>query len=100
MVNLGFFSNFVVTSLGADLSAAVDQMMAEERGIFGKGGAYAQATALFESAMAVSALLGSQISGQALEHLGWAKMSLILGIWFGSLALPVVCGEIVLLLAE
>ena len=82
------------------MSAATDQMTAERPEIFGQRGAYAQVTALFESAMAASALVGSQISGQALEHLGWANMNLILGIWFGSVALPVVGGDLILLLAK
>ena len=79
-----------MTPLSAEMSGAVDQMEAANPGLSGKMGAYAQATALFEIACAAAALVGPQVSGQAMQHLGWDNMALILGVWFASVALPVV----------
>lgn len=71
------------------MSGAVDQMEAANPGLSGKMGAYARA-ALFEIACAAAALVGPQVSGQVMQHLGWDSMALILGVWFASVALPVV----------
>ena len=86
----GFFSNFVLTPLSAEISGAVDQIEAANPGFSGKKGVYAQATSLFEIAIAAAALVGPQVSGQAMQHLGWDNTVLILGVWFASVALPVV----------
>ncbi|SLM38729.1 mfs general substrate transporter [Lasallia pustulata] len=78
----------IVSPLAADLSVVVEEKEKENPGIFGPGGAYAQAFALFNCSMAAATVFGPVFAGLLLERFGWKVMSLALGIFATSGAIP------------
>ena len=57
-------------------------------GICGPGGAYAQAFALFNCAMAAATLFGPVFAGCLSQRYGWKTMTLAMGIFSLSGAIP------------
>lgn len=86
----GLFLTLIISPLAADLSFAVDQMEADEPGCFGEKGAYAQAYALFNCSMAAATVVGPLLSGGIQDRFGAPGVSLVMGLWCLSAALPVV----------
>ena len=78
----------IVSPLAADLSVVVEEKEKENPGIFGPGGAYAQAFALFNCSMAAATLFGPVFAGALMDRFGWKVMSLALGIFAVSGAIP------------
>lgn len=78
----------IVSPLAADLSVVVEEKEKENPGIFGPGGAYAQAFALFNCSMAAATLFGPVFAGFLSERFGWKVMSLAMGVFAASGALP------------
>ena len=78
----------MVPPVATDLSMCVE---AEERrapGTFGPGGAYAQAFALFNCAMAAATLFGPVLAGWLRQTYGWGPMSAVLAVFAFSGAIP------------
>lgn len=57
---------------------------------FGPGGAYAQAFALFNCAMAAATLFGPVFAGALIEAYGWGVMTTAMGAFAFSGAIPAV----------
>ena len=74
--------------MAADLSNAVEGKMKEDAAIAGSSGAYAQAFALFNCAIAAATLAGPVLARWLSQQYGWATMSLVLGIVAFSGAIP------------
>ena len=68
----------------------IEEKEREEPGSFGPGGAYAQAFGLFNCSMAAATLFGPVFAGWLAEQYGWKIMSLALGIFAFSGAIPAV----------
>ena len=66
----------------------VEEKEKEDPGIFGPGGAYAQAFALFNCSMAAATLFGPVLAGWLSQQYGWGTMSVVLGIFAFSGAIP------------
>lgn len=63
-------------------------MEAEQPGIFGPGGAFAQAFALFNCSMAAATLFGPVVAGTLIQNYGWKTLTLAMGIFSFSGAIP------------
>ena len=87
----GLTLGFVTPALAAELTFVVETMEQEKPGIFGKSGAYGQVFALFTCALATATMLGPLCSGFLKTRYGWNFMSMILGVFSASGAIPVVC---------
>ena len=74
----------------------VEQAEKEQPGIFGPGGADAQAFALFNVAMAGGILVGPILAGALVEAAGWLTMSLVLGAFALSAGVPAVSSRLFL----
>ena len=90
---IGFALTFSMSPLASDLSFTVEELERESPGLFGEAGAYAQAYALFNCAMAAATVVGPVWAGYAYETLGWTTMSWTLAVFSASGALPVVSVE-------
>ncbi len=60
----------------------------EQPGVFGPGGAYAQAFSLLNSSMAAATVVGPVVGGWLSENFGWGTMTLVMGILALSGAIP------------
>lgn len=86
----GFSLNLMVAPLGADLTHVVDTIEGKNHGMFGNFGAYGHVFALYNCALAVAGMLGPLLAGILANKTGWKTMSLVLGIFGASGAIPVV----------
>ena len=87
---IGFALTCSMSPLASDLSFVVEELERESPGLFGEAGAYAQAYALFNCAMAAATIVGPVWAGYAYESLGWTTMSWTLAVFSASGAVPVV----------
>ncbi|KAL8935208.1 MAG: hypothetical protein Q9216_005536 [Gyalolechia sp. 2 TL-2023] len=78
----------IVSPVAADLSAVVEAKEKADPDAFGPGGAYAQAFALFNCSMAAATLFGPVVAGALVERHGWAVMTVAMGIFAFSGAIP------------
>lgn len=76
--------------MAADLSAVVEEKERADPDAFGPGGAYAQAFALFNCAMAAATLFGPVVAGVLVERYGWEVVSAAMGLFAFSGAIPAV----------
>ena len=83
-----------MSPVAADLSFVIEEKEKEDPGSFGPGGAYAQAFALFNCAMAAATLFGPVLAGWLSQQYGWGTMSVALGIFAFSGAIPSVSSHI------
>jgi MFS family permease len=76
----------------AEISAVVEdkekKMLANGLPGYGKGGAYAQAYALFNMAFAAGCMIGPLVAGTVVEKSGWATMGWVMGLLSGVTAIP------------
>lgn len=77
---IGFALSLSVSPAASDLTATVEKMGQDDPSLFGPGGAYAQAFALFNCAIAAGTVLGPLWTSFALKALGWGNMNLCLAI--------------------
>ena len=84
----GFTLILIVSPVASDLSFVVAEKEKQDPGIFGPGGAYAQAFALFNCAMAAATLFGPVMAGWLSQQYGWATMTLAMSIFAFSGAIP------------
>ena len=87
---LGSALILIVSPVAADLAAVVEETERMNPGIFGPGGAYAQAFALFNCSMAVATVFGPVAAGFLVEHYGWEVMTAAMGVFAFSGAVPAV----------
>lgn len=90
VLRIGFTLILIVSPVAADLSVVVEEKEKADPNIFGPGGAYAQAFALFNCSMAAATLLGPVAAGALRERYGWDVMSTALGVLSISGAIPAV----------
>lgn len=90
LVACGFTLILIVSPVAADLSAVVEDKERTGPGIFGPGGAYAQAFALFNCSMAAATLFGPVAAGALIERWGWGVMTACMGVFAFSGAVPAV----------
>ncbi|KAL8902071.1 MAG: hypothetical protein Q9207_004896 [Kuettlingeria erythrocarpa] len=88
LVCCGFTLILIVSPVAADLSAVVEEKEKADPDAFGPGGAYAQAFALFNCAMAAATLFGPVFAGALIEAYGWAVMTTAMGAFAFSGAIP------------
>ena len=86
----GFTLILIVSPLAADLSAVVEEKEKTDPGIFGPGGAYAQAFALFNCSMAAATLFGPVAAGALIERYDWGVVTAAMGVFAFSGAIPAV----------
>lgn len=65
-------------------------MEEEQPGVFGPGGAYGQVFALFNCSMAAATMFGPIVAGAISEQYGWKAMTVAMGIFSISGAIPTV----------
>ncbi|KAA8571689.1 hypothetical protein MFRU_016g01550 [Monilinia fructicola] len=78
----------IVAPVAADLSLVVGEIEIENPGKFGPGGAYAQAYALFNCSMAAATIFGPVFSGAIITQYGWKSMTIAVGIFSITGAIP------------
>lgn len=88
----------IVAPCTSDLSVAIEDMEAEQPGIFGIGGAYAQAFSLLNMSIALGTVVGPVVGGWLKDDYGWNTMTLALGLVAISGAIPSVSWCLPLLL--
>ncbi|KAF2751370.1 MFS general substrate transporter [Sporormia fimetaria CBS 119925] len=90
---IGLTLDFTFPPLLAEITHVVDQkekkMIASGKPGYGKGGAYAQAYALFNVAFAAGCTVGPLVAGAIVDSAGWATMSLVLGLLSAVTTVPV-----------
>ncbi|KAF1955223.1 MFS general substrate transporter [Byssothecium circinans] len=89
---IGLFLTLTFPPFMAEISAVVadkEKKMLEngEKG-YGKGGAYAQAYALFNMAFAAGCVVGPLLAGFIVQEKGWATMAWVLGLLSAVTAVP------------
>lgn len=76
----------------AEISAVVEakekKMLANDEPGYGKGGAYAQAYALFNVAFAAGCMIGPLLAGFVVEEKGWPTMAWVLGLLSAVTSVP------------
>jgi len=87
---LGCTLIMIISPLAADLSYVVEHKEQQDPSAFGGKSAYAQAFALFNCSMGAATLFGPIFAGYIRTKLGWDAMSVILGVFALSGALPTV----------
>ena len=89
---IGLFIGMTFAPVMAEISAVAEakekNMIASGRPGFGKGGAFAQAYALYNMAFAGGCMVGPLLAGFVVEANGWATMALVLGILSAITAVP------------
>ncbi|QSZ31686.1 hypothetical protein DSL72_001253 [Monilinia vaccinii-corymbosi] len=85
---LGCTLILIVAPVAADLSLVVGEIERDNPGKFGPGGAYAQAYALFNCSMAAATIFGPVFSGAIITKYGWKNMTLAVGIFSITGAIP------------
>ncbi|KAL8826460.1 MAG: hypothetical protein Q9170_007393 [Blastenia crenularia] len=88
LVCCGFTLILIVSPVAADLSAVVEAKEQANPDAFGPGGAYAQAFALFNCAMAAGTLFGPVVAGSLVDNHGWGVMTAAMGAFAFSGAIP------------
>ena len=88
--DVGFTLILIVSPVAADLSAVVEEKERADPNAFGPGGAYAQAFALFNCAMAAGTLFGPVAAGTIVNQHGWGAVTAFLGVFAFSGAVPAV----------
>jgi MFS family permease len=78
----------IVAPCTSDLSIATEEIEAEQPGIFGPGGAYAQAFSLLNMSIALGTVVGPVVGGWLKNSYGWGTMTLVLGLLAFSGAVP------------
>ncbi|TEY82600.1 hypothetical protein BOTCAL_0028g00210 [Botryotinia calthae] len=78
----------IVAPVAADLSLVVGEIEIANPGKFGTGGAYAQAYALFNCSMAAATIFGPVFAGALITQFGWKAMTLAMGIFSLTGAIP------------
>ncbi|TGO09431.1 hypothetical protein BTUL_0166g00290 [Botrytis tulipae] len=78
----------IVAPVAADLSLVVGEIEIANPGKFGPGGAYAQAYALFNCSMAAATIFGPVFAGALITQFGWKTMTLAMGIFSLTGAIP------------
>ncbi|KAM0172504.1 hypothetical protein ACHAPF_007383 [Botrytis cinerea] len=78
----------IVAPVAADLSLVVGEIEVANPGKFGPGGAYAQAYALFNCSMAAATIFGPVFAGALITQFGWKAMTLAMGIFSLTGAIP------------
>ncbi|TGO87351.1 hypothetical protein BPOR_0232g00110 [Botrytis porri] len=78
----------IVAPVAADLSLVVGEIEIANPGKFGPGGAYAQAYALFNCSMAAATIFGPVFAGALITQFGWKAMTLAMGIFSLTGAIP------------
>lgn len=78
----------IVAPCTSDLSVATESIEVEQPGIFGPGGAYAQAFSLLNMSIALGTVVGPVLGGWLKNNYGWGTMTLALGILAASGAIP------------
>jgi len=88
----GLFLAATFPPIMAEISSVVEakekSMLARGHPGFGKGGAYAQAYALFNMAFAAGCMAGPLLAGFIVEDRGWETMSWVLGLVSAIAAVP------------
>ncbi|KAL8702393.1 MAG: hypothetical protein Q9201_004438 [Fulgogasparrea decipioides] len=84
----GFTLILIVSPVAADLSAVVEEKEKADPDAFGPGGAYGQAFALFNCAMAAATLFGPTVAGAIVERHGWDTLTAAMGVFAFSGAIP------------
>jgi MFS family permease len=89
---VGLFLALTFPPIMAEISSVVEakekSMLTRGHPGFGKGGAYAQAYALFNVAFAGGCMVGPLLAGFIVEDRGWATMALVLGLLSAIAAVP------------
>ncbi|KAF2681061.1 MFS general substrate transporter [Lentithecium fluviatile CBS 122367] len=89
---VGLFLTLTFPPIMAEISAVVEakegRMVAKGLKGYGKGGAYAQAYALFNVAFAAGCMVGPLLAGFVVQERGWGTMAWVLGLLSGVTALP------------
>jgi hypothetical protein len=89
---VGLTLSFTFPPLMAEISGVVEtkekKMLASGKKGYGKGGAYAQAYALFNMAFAAGSMIGPLAAGAVVQDRGWATMAWILGLLSGITSIP------------
>ena len=80
----------IISPLAAELSFVVEEMERKDSSIFGRSGAYGQAFALFNCAMASATIFGPMWAGFIATKFGWNVVTWSLAILCASGAVPVV----------
>lgn len=88
--SIGFTLILIVSPVAADLSYVVEEKEKADPDVFGPRGAYAQAFALFNCAMAAATLFGPVVAGTLRERYDWGMMSAAVGVFAFSGAIPAV----------
>jgi MFS family permease len=86
---LGCSMNLIMVPLMAEISYVVEAKE-KKSGMFGKGGAYAQAYGLFSSSFAAGAVVGPIWAGFMEQRAGWGTTMWSLGLLCGLTAVPIV----------
>ncbi|EOA91318.1 uncharacterized protein SETTUDRAFT_152445 [Exserohilum turcica Et28A] len=88
----GFFIGMTFAPVMAEIAAVAEakerKMVANGRAGFGKGGAFAQAYALYNVAFAGGCMAGPLLAGFIAEASGWATMAIVLGVLSAVTAVP------------
>jgi len=89
---MGLFIGMTFAPVMAEISAVIEakekKMLESGRPGFGKGGAFAQAYALFNVAFAGGSMAGPLLAGFIAEDGGWSTMAAVLGALSAVTALP------------
>lgn len=90
IVGLSFALTFppILAEISGVVEAKEKSMLAKGHPGFGKGGAYAQAYALFNVAFAAGCMVGPLLAGFIVEARGWGTMAWVLGLFSGVSAVP------------
>ena len=86
---IGSAMNLVMIPLMAEITYVVDAKEKKRPGIFGEGGAYAQAYGLYLSSWAGGAIMGPMWAGLMEQRVGWGTVTWSLGLLSGLTAVPI-----------
>lgn len=90
MIPSGATLILIISPLAAELSFVVEEMERKNPSIFGRSGAYGQAFALFNCAMALATICGPVWAGLIASEFGWDTATWTLAVLCASGAVPVV----------
>jgi MFS family permease len=86
---IGSSMNLAMIPLMAEITYVVEAKEKKTPGMFGKGGAYAQAYGLYFSSFAGGAAIGPIWAGFMVQRVGWGTMTWSLGLLSGLTAAPI-----------
>ena len=86
--------SLVITPIMADITLSVNQIEADNPGVFGEHGAFANAYGLFNGAYATGTLIGPIWGGFVKANAGWGTMTWSIALLVGLSAIPTMvwCG--------